>query len=167
LAEYRKSSLGDLLQAHLRMQAAIDSLPDPVVIFSVEGSLQNVNQAAQTLLGVTSDTGVKEPLKAVDASIRSVLERMRSHVLSGKGAYNPRGFEDSVKLPTVLGDRYFLPRAAPVYETRGVVVAATVILQDVTRLRRFEELKNDLVATVLLANGHSPVHGANRWAADG
>jgi NtrC-family two-component system sensor histidine kinase KinB len=148
LAEYRKSSLGDLLQAHLSMQAAIDSLPDPVVIFSVEGSLQNVNQAAQTLLGVTSDTGVKEPLKAVDASIRSVLERMRSHVLSGKGAYNPRGFEDSVKLPTVLGDRYFLPRAAPVYETRGVVVAATVILQDVTRLRRFEELKNDLVATV-------------------
>ena len=34
------------------------------------------------------------------------------------------------------------------YETRGVIVAATVILQDVTRLRRFEELKNDLVATV-------------------
>jgi two-component system, NtrC family, sensor histidine kinase KinB len=148
LAEYRKSSLGDLLQAHLSMQAAIDSLPDPVVIFSVEGSLQNVNQAAQTLLGLTSETGAKEPLKGVDASVRNVLERMRSHVLSGKGAYHPRGFEDTVKLPTILGDRYFLPRAAPVYETRGVVVAATVILQDVTRLRRFEELKNDLVATV-------------------
>jgi two-component system, NtrC family, sensor histidine kinase KinB len=148
LAEYRKSSLGDLLQAHLSMQAAIDSLPDPVVIFSVEGSLQNVNQAAQTLLGLTSETSAKEPLKGVDASVRNVLERMRSHVLSGKGAYHPRGFEDTVKLPTILGDRYFLPRAAPVYETRGVVVAATVILQDVTRLRRFEELKNDLVATV-------------------
>jgi signal transduction histidine kinase len=47
-----------------------------------------------------------------------------------------------------LGDRYFLPRGAPVYETRGVIVGATVILQDVTRLRRFEELKNDIVATV-------------------
>ncbi len=148
LSEYRKSSLGELLQAHLSMQAAIDSLPDPVAIFAVGGELQNVNQAAQTILGLPSETGVKEPLKAVDASVRSVLERMRSHVLSGKGAYHPRGFEDAVELPTVLGDRYFLPRAAPVYETRGVVVAATVILQDVTRLRRFEELKNDLVATV-------------------
>jgi two-component system, NtrC family, sensor histidine kinase KinB len=148
LAEYRKSSLGDLLQAHLSMQAAIDSLPDPVVIFSVEGSLQNVNQAAQTLLGLTSEMGAKEPLKTVDTSVRNVLERMRSHVLSGKGAYHPRGFEDAVKLPTILGDRYFLPRAAPVYESRGVIVGATVILQDVTRLRRFEELKNDLVATV-------------------
>ena len=148
LGEYRKSSLGELLQAHLSMQAAIDSLPDPVVIFAVGGELQNVNQAAQTLLGLPSETGVKEPLKAVDVSVRSVLERMRSHVLSRKGAYNPRGFEDAVQLPTVLGDRYFLPRAAPVNEAGGVVVAATVILQDVTRLRRFEELKNDLVATV-------------------
>jgi PAS domain S-box-containing protein len=148
LGEYRKSSLGDLLQAHLSMQAAIDSLPDPVVIFSIEGNLQNVNQAAQTLLGLSSEIGDKEPLKAVDALARNVLDRMRSHVLSGKGAYHPKGFEDAVKLPTVLGDRYFLPRAAPVYETRGVVVGATVILQDVTRLRRFEELKNDLVATV-------------------
>ncbi len=48
----------------------------------------------------------------------------------------------------MLGDRYFLPRATPVYESRGVIVGATVLLQDVTRLRRFEELKNDVVATI-------------------
>jgi NtrC-family two-component system sensor histidine kinase KinB len=148
LADYRKSSLGDLLQAHLSMQAAIDSIPDPVAIFSVEGSLQNVNQAAETLLGLRTDSSSKDPLKSVHASTVAVIERIRSHVLSGKGAYSPRGFEDAVQLSTLLGDRYFLPRGAPVYETRGVVVGATVILQDVTRLRRFEELKNDIVATV-------------------
>ena len=147
LTEYRKSSLGDLLQAHLSMQAAIDSLPDPVAIFGVEGNLQNVNQAAEALLGLRTD-GTKEPFKTVDASIRAVLERMRSYVLSGKGAFNPHGFEDAVQLPTLLGDRYFLPRATPVYESRGVIVGATVLLQDVTRLRRFEELKNDVVATI-------------------
>lgn len=148
LGDYRKSSLGDLLRAHLSMQAAIDSLPDPVAIFSVGGDLQNVNHAAETLLGLSAETGVKEPLKRVHESIRVVLERVRSHVLSGKGAYVPRGFEDAVQLPSLIGDRYFVPRGAPVYETRGVVIGATVILQDVTRLRRFEELKNDLVATV-------------------
>ncbi|HEY1236242.1 MAG TPA: HAMP domain-containing protein, partial [Candidatus Binatia bacterium] len=62
LTEYRKSSLGELLQAHLSMQAAIDSLPDPVAIFGVEGNLQNVNQAAESLLGLRAD-GAKEPLK--------------------------------------------------------------------------------------------------------
>ena len=148
LAEYRKSSLGDLLQAHLSMQAAIDSLLDPVAIFSVEGSLQNVNRAAETLLGLRTDSSSKDPLKSVNTSIAAVIERVRSHVLSGKGAYSPRGFEDAVQLPTLMGDRYFLPRGRPVYETKGVIVGATVILQDVTRLRRFEELKNDIVATV-------------------
>jgi signal transduction histidine kinase len=147
LTEYRKSSLGELLQAHLSMQAAIDSLPDPVAIFGVEGNLQNVNQAAESLLGLRAD-GAKEPLKNVDPGTRAVFERMRSHVLSGKGTFVPRGFEDAVQLTTLLGDRYFLPRATPVYESRGVIVGATVFLQDVTRLRRFEELKNDVVATI-------------------
>jgi signal transduction histidine kinase len=119
-----------------------------VAIFNVDGNLQNVNQAAETLLGLRTDTGSKESLKNVEASTRAVFERIRSHVLSGKGTYVPKGFEDAVQLSTLLGDRYFLPRGAPVYEVRGVIVGATVILQDVTRLRRFEELKNDLVATV-------------------
>jgi len=147
LAEYRKSSLGELLQAHLSMQAAIDSLPDPVAIFGIEGNLQNVNQAAESLLGLRADGG-KDPLKNVDPATRTVFERMRSHVLSGKGTFVPKGFEDAVQLTTLLGDRYFLPRATPVYESRGVIVGATVFLQDVTRLRRFEELKNDVVATI-------------------
>ena len=38
--------------------------------------------------------------------------------------------------------------AARCYGETGEVVGATLILQDVTRLRRFDELKNDLVATV-------------------
>jgi signal transduction histidine kinase len=148
LAEFRKSSLGDLLQAHLSMQAAIDSIPDPVVIFRIEGNLQNVNEAAETVLGIKSSSNPKDPLQGLNVPTRAILERVRSHVLGGKGAYVPKGFEDAVQLRTLLGDRYFLPRGAPVYETRGVVVGATVILQDITRLRRFEELKNDLVATV-------------------
>jgi signal transduction histidine kinase len=119
-----------------------------VVIFKVEGNLQNVNEAAETILGIKAGSSARDPLQSVNTSTRAVLERIRGHVLSGKGAYVPRGFEDAVQLPTLLGDRYFLPRGAPVYETRGVVVGATVILQDITRLRRFEELKNDLVATV-------------------
>ena len=39
-------------------------------------------------------------------------------------------------------------RATPVYEQRGRINGVTAILQDVTRLRRFDELKDDLVATV-------------------
>ncbi len=111
LAEYRKSSLGDLLQAHLSMQAAIDSLPDPVVIFSVGGDLQNVNHAAQTLLGLSAETGVKEPLKPWMRRCESFWSACAAMSLR-QGRLRPRGFEDAVQLPTLLGDRYFLPRGA-------------------------------------------------------
>jgi signal transduction histidine kinase len=41
-----------------------------------------------------------------------------------------------------------LPRAARVTTEQGGLVGVTVILQDVTRVLRFDELKNNLVATV-------------------
>jgi len=148
LSEYRNSSLGELLQTQQAAQAAIDSLPDPVVVFGVAGDVRNVNRAAETLLGLVLESDTTDPLKEVDISVRMVLERLRSHVLGGKGPYTPRGFEEAIRVPSSEGDRYLLPRAIPVYEAQGGIVGATVILQDVTRLRRFDELKNDMVATV-------------------
>jgi two-component system, NtrC family, sensor histidine kinase KinB len=148
LHDYRNSSLGELLQVQQAAQAAIDSLPDPVVVFGVAGDVRNVNRAAETLLGLVLESQTTDPLQAVDPSVRTVLERLCSHVLSGKGSYTPKGFEEAVKVPSGDGDRYFLPRATPVYEEQGGIVGATVILQDITRIRRFDELRNDMVATV-------------------
>ena len=148
LTEYRNSSLGELLQAQQASQAAIDSLPDPVVVFGVEGDVRNVNGAAETLLGLALEANTTDPLKNAAPAMRAVLERLRAHVLGGKGPYTPKGFEEAIRVSSTEGDRYLLPRATPVYEPQGGIVGATVILQDVTRPRRFDELKNDLVATV-------------------
>ena len=41
LKQYRESSLGELLQAQQSAQATIDSLPDPVIIFGLDGSTEN------------------------------------------------------------------------------------------------------------------------------
>jgi signal transduction histidine kinase/HAMP domain-containing protein len=148
LDEYRNSSLGELLHAQESLQAAIDSLPDPVVVFGVSGDMRNVNRAAELLLGLHIETATKDPLQDTDPSVRAVLERLRTHVLSGNGPVLPKGFEDAIRVPAREGDTYLLPRATPVYEMGGTLIGATVILQEVTRLRRFDELKNNLVATV-------------------
>jgi signal transduction histidine kinase/HAMP domain-containing protein len=147
LQQYRQSSLGELLQAQAASQAAIDSLPDPVVVFGADGGLLNVNRSAEDVLKLGLEGG-GDVLGRVVPEARDVLERVRGHVLGGKGAYQPRGYEEAVRVPLTEGDRWLLPRASPVYGETGEVVGATVILQDVTRLRRFDELKNDLVATV-------------------
>ena len=75
---------------------------------------------------------------------RGELLRVRLHVVGGKGPYSPRGLEDALH----VHQRALLPRATPLYSEAGGVAGATIVLQDVTRLQRFDELKNDLVATV-------------------
>ena len=144
---YRQSSLGELLQAQLASQAAIDSIPDPVIVFLVDGAVLSSNQAADALLG-TGAHAEASTLADVDPTLRKTLERVCNHVLSGKGPYVPAGFEEAVLASSPDGDRYFLPRATPVYSEEKGVTGVTVILQDVTRLRRFDELKTNLVATV-------------------
>jgi len=145
LREYRNSSLGELLQAQQASQAAIDSMPDPVLVLSVDGRVLNVNHAAETLLQIH---GGAEPLARMPLEMRDAIEKVRGHVISGKGSYAPHGLEEAVRIHAEGGDRALLPRATPLYSEQGGVVGATIVLQDVTRLLRFDELKNDLVATV-------------------
>ncbi len=148
LLEYRGSSLGELLLAQRAAQAAIDSIPDPTLIYTPDGAVLNHNEAAEVLYVPNRLQGGSE--LATDVSIRlgPVLQKVVDHVLQGKGAYVPKSFDEAVSLVLGDGERCLLPRATPVYNAGGRITGATVILQDVTRLRRFDELKNDLVATV-------------------
>ncbi|HXX48495.1 MAG TPA: ATP-binding protein [Myxococcota bacterium] len=144
LERYRQSTLGELLAAHRSSQAVIDSLSDPVVVLAVEGEILHMNAAAESLLELRPEAG----LAAAPATLRDVLERVRSYVLSGKGAYLPKGLDEAVRVSVKDGDRRLLPRGTPVYSEQGAVIGASIVLQDVTRLLSFEELRNDLVAGV-------------------
>ncbi len=144
LSEYRKSSLGELLQAQQASQAAIDSLPDPVLVLDAAGTILNLNGAAEEVLRLGSGA----TLNSLDPDLRSVVDRVRQHVLAGRGPYLPHGFDEAVRVMTPEGTRHLLPRAAPLYSEESGIVGTTIVLQDVTRLMRFDELKNDLVATV-------------------
>jgi signal transduction histidine kinase len=146
LEQYRKSSLGELLLAQSAAQAVIDSLPDPVVVVGLKGELVNANQAADQLLDVSVErTSVVSSLPAI---VRPVVERLAAHVLGGNGPFVPRGMEEAIRVARPDGVYHLLPRATAVYSEEGAVNGVTVVLQDVTRLMRFDELKNNLVATV-------------------
>ncbi|MBX3023535.1 HAMP domain-containing protein [bacterium] len=146
---YRRSSLGELLLAQQAAQSAVDSLPDAVLVFDAEGEVLIVNRAAEEVLGIGQAGSTRAALDRLEPPLRAVIDEARTHVLSGRGAYVPRLFEDAVRRAAAGdGDLYYLARATPVYGEQGSISGATVILQDVTRLHRFDQLKNDLVATV-------------------
>jgi signal transduction histidine kinase/HAMP domain-containing protein len=147
LQKYRDSSLGELLEAQLAAQATIDSLPDPVLVVALDGALRHANVSAETLLKTRAEAGANG-LATAEPAVRAVVERLRLHVAGGHGAYVPKGLDEAVRVAASEGERSLLPRAAPLYAEEGDVVGVTIVFQDVTRLRRFEELRNDLVATV-------------------
>jgi signal transduction histidine kinase len=146
ITEYQKSSLGEMLQAQLAAQGTLDSLTDPVFVFAPSGEISSLNRAAEELFP-PGEHGRFEPQR-LDPALRDAVEAVRLHVLQGKGTFVPRSFDEAFAVMRPEGERVFLPRASPVYDEGGAVVAATVVLQDVTRLRRFEQLRDDLVSTV-------------------
>lgn len=148
LQRYQRSTLGDLLQAQLAAQSAIDSLPDPIFVFDIDRRVAAANEAAAALVGGTLDTTATDPIAGADPAIRALLSKVLEHVLGGRGAWAPRGFDEAVRVPSPEGERSLLARGAPVYDAEQNITGATVVLQDVTRLRRFDELKSDLVSTV-------------------
>src|SRR4029077_6340939 len=98
----------------------------------------------ETLLALRPQTGLAE----VDPALRAVLDRVRAHVLGGSGAYVPKGMQEAVRVESPDGERRLLPRGTPVYSEQGAVIGSSIVLQDVTPLLSFGELRNDLVATV-------------------
>jgi NtrC-family two-component system sensor histidine kinase KinB len=151
LAQYRHSSLGELLQAQQQAQAAIDSLPDPVLIFDLEGRLLSGNRAAERILRVSVEEATGAPLARAEPQVRAVVERVRAKVVADDAGYAPAGFDEAVRVSVSSSegnDLFLLPRASRVTTEQGGLVGVTVILQDVTRVLRFDELKNNLVATV-------------------
>jgi signal transduction histidine kinase len=105
----------------------------------------NVNQAAENLLRLEAG---RDPLSRLPPQLREAIDKIRAHIFAGKGPYTPRGVEEAIRVEGEGGGRALLPRATPLYSEQGNVTGASIVLQDVTRLLRFDELKNDLVATV-------------------
>jgi len=135
-------SVGEMLCARVATRATLNSLPDPAFVFDPDGEILSLNEAAQDLLA-PGDRGAPS-LYRIDPALRAALDSARWHVLRGKGSVAPRTFDEAVTSRTP-GERCFLPRAEPVYGPTGSIIAATVLLQDVTRLRGLDELRSDLV----------------------
>ncbi|TAD89018.1 MAG: HAMP domain-containing protein [Alphaproteobacteria bacterium] len=148
LKNYRSSSLGELLQAQLALLATIDSLDDPIVVVGIDGGVTTVNNQAERMLGFPADLAGRDPMVDLDPQVRAAIQELTTHVLAGRGAVAPKSFSDAMRVQSGSDTLFLLPRAAPVYEQGSGIVGATIVFQDVTRLRLFDDVKNDMMATV-------------------
>lgn len=159
LAQYRQSSLGELLDANNRLASIMDSLIDTVVVYDLDGTPVAHNEVATRLLG-TDGLGLGALPEALQDVVREVFERVRQ---TGE-AHEPTSLEAAVEVPGSPSPRWMLVSATPVRRQDNVLSGVTVALRNVTRSRRIEGFKGDLVAAAAhelrtpLTSLHMAVH---------
>jgi signal transduction histidine kinase len=62
-------------------------------------------------------------------------------------AVQPRGFDAAIQAFDE-GERFFLPRAIPILDPDGAVAGVTLVLADITQLRRLDEMKSGMLSVV-------------------
>jgi len=146
LRDYRRSNYSRLLRAQRTSQASIDSFPDPVLVVDDLGQVEMANPAARRLLGVEPGQGNQQaPTRwQPPEPLRQALQE----ALQGQRDYLPEGFHHAVQMGTDGREQSFLPRILTIRDPYGNTLGAAVLLQNVTRFRLLDQVKNDLVATV-------------------
>ncbi len=134
-----------------QIRVILDSLPTGVAIFGAAGTVELANAAAiEMIFGRHAPPGalptygrdfqmvqpdgtpVLASERPVNRALRSETVRNRQMLLEGA---------DGSRLPVLV-------QAAPLRNETGVVDRAVVVLQDVTRLREAEQLKDDFLSLI-------------------
>lgn len=157
LEQYRQSSVGRLMEANNRLVSVINSLPDAVVVYDLDGKPVVCNELANRLL---SSDGI---------ALDSLPERLRGAVTDAFEAvrrtgdpYEPTSLEAAVELQD--SPRWLLVVGTPTRTENDALSAITIALRDVTRARRIEAFSGDLVAAAAhelrtpLTSLHMAVH---------
>ena len=141
LHAYRQSDEARLERTRQTTQLAIESLTSAVAIVSPEGRVEIANETARRLFHI-------EPGMALAQLEDTRLAEMLKSVLTTAQRVEPKGFESAVQMFDASGERFFLPHMLPIIDKSAAMVGVTLVLSDVTGLRRIDEAKSGLISTV-------------------
>jgi signal transduction histidine kinase len=141
LREYRRTNRAKLIRTQATTQLAINSLPDVVAIVGPDGKVEMANATAQRLFGLRADKHVSE----LNCDWLVQLYRKTSTQLL---PVEPRGYESAIQAMDNGSERFYLPHATPILDEDHALVGVTVVLADVTNLRRLDEMKSGMLSVV-------------------
>jgi NtrC-family two-component system sensor histidine kinase KinB len=142
LRELRRTDKAKLIRTQRTTQLAVNSLPDAILIVSPEGVIELSNETAQRLFQLI-------PGQSVSASRQHGLaELFRSVAEIGKPS-EYRGYESAIEVYDQGGQaKFFLPHAVPILDAEKHLLGVTLVLADVTNLRRLDEMKSGMLSLV-------------------
>lgn len=140
LREFRRSDRAKLVRTQRTTQLALDSLPDAVAIVSPDGKVELANETARKLFGL------KPEIDIGTVQVNGLAELYRRASQEGRPLQS-RGYESAIQVFDGQ-ERFFLPQAVPILDEDRQLVGVTLVLADVTNLRRLDEMKSSLLSVV-------------------
>jgi signal transduction histidine kinase len=142
LREYREREAARLHVAQRQAEAAINHLYEPVVVTDAQGCVVGLNRAGEALFGPEGERHgrpVEElEAKAISAAVREALER--------RAPVAPESERGIAVIPVDRTERVFRVRTAPLLLDGDGVAGAVTVLEDVTRLRELDRLKDEFIS---------------------
>jgi len=144
LAEYRHSSLGELLLAKATLEATLAALPDAVVVIDPDARIVSKNPLASEILRALGGDGASH---LRDLPLRPDVFVAAEATLRGEPSPEIRA-DLSQALPIAINGRAMkmLLTVAPIREFLPHRQGAALVLADVTDFARLDELRGELVA---------------------
>jgi NtrC-family two-component system sensor histidine kinase KinB len=143
LAEYRRSSLGEVLAAKTTLEATLNALPDAVLVFAPDGSLASLNPRAEAIFAAQK-TGRARRLG--DLSLTKQHRDAVRLALAGRPVpAQPPNFQETLNVALNGHVRRFLLTAVPIPNFTPQRFGAVAVLNDVTEFARLDELRSELI----------------------
>jgi signal transduction histidine kinase len=141
LREYRRGERAKLIRTEHSTQAVIDSLPDAIAILNVNGTVELSNSAAREMFGLHPEVNL--PARKDD-----LLRQIFFSALLMEQPSDQFGVGNAIQVFKNGEEHFYLPHAIPVVGEANNVIGVTLVLADVTRLRRVTELEIEPIAVV-------------------
>jgi signal transduction histidine kinase len=141
LREFRRGDRQRLLQFQRSTQRTLDALIDGVAFLDALGRVELSNPVAQRLFDLKPD---HVPGAACPQELAELLAKCRRE----GGGFAPKGYQGTLQVFDEGRERFFLPRVEAVNDDAGGRAGLALVLLDVTGLRRMDEMKSGMVATV-------------------
>jgi signal transduction histidine kinase len=142
LREFRRTDQAKLVRTQRTTQLAVNSLPDAIAIVNPEGIIELSNDTAQRVFQLMPGNRMSEIRE-------NRLKEIYREAAQGQKSIQPRGYESVVEVYDQGGQhKYFLPHAVPILDSEKHLLGITLVLGDVTNLRRLDEMKSGLLSVV-------------------
>ncbi len=144
ILQLRRSDLGKLIVAQQTIEAAIDSLFEPVLVTDGEGKVTRLNRAAESLFGERTEA-IGKPISEVTHDQRIAVAV--SEALRAERPVASESVAAAICISINGAEQSFRLRTTPMRDNEGSLLGAVALLENITHLREIDRLKSEFVNT--------------------